>query len=86
MYTHHDNNQDEYLEVNIELQPDTKESKKIKERIIQAISQALREESAEHKNNTTLIAKEKIEPKVILWSYGHEVHFKGGAKQKWVKK
>ncbi|TSD03755.1 MAG: hypothetical protein Greene071436_248 [Parcubacteria group bacterium Greene0714_36] len=25
-------------------------------------------------------------PPIILWPYGHELHFKPGAKQKWVKK
>lgn len=86
MFTHHDENQDEYLEVNIELQPKVKVTSTLTKNVTVAITKSLIAESAEHKNNTTLIAEDKIAPRIIFWQYGDETHFKGAGKQKWVKK
>ncbi|MFY9462841.1 MAG: hypothetical protein WAP52_01505, partial [Candidatus Sungiibacteriota bacterium] len=30
--------------------------------------------------------QERLKPHIFLWPYGHELHFKPGTKQKWVKK
>ena len=86
MYTRFDDKEDEYLEVNIELKHHAKESQTLRVQVTQAISKALIEESAEHKNNSTLLTKGKIEPKVIFWPAEHETHFKVGGKHKWVKR
>lgn len=86
MCTKFDDQEDEYLEVNVELQPKVKETKSLRDEITQSISKALIQGSAEHKNNTTLMSHGKVEPKIIFWSYEHEAYFKTGGKQKWVKK
>lgn len=86
MYTRFNEQEDEYLEVNVELQPNVKESKSLRNEVTQSIIKALTEESAEHKNNITLMPKGKVDPQVIFWPAEHETHFRVGAKQKWVKK
>jgi phenylacetate-CoA ligase len=86
MSTKYEQTHDAYLEINIELKAGVKESKQLREKIIQAVSKALISESAEHKNNTTMLSKSKVEPRIIFWQCGHEAHFKAGGKQKWIKK
>ena len=86
MYTRFDDQEDEYLEINIELQPNVEETEKLRHEVALSVSKALIEESAEHKNNTTLLSQGKVEPRIIFWTAEHETHFKVGGKQKWVKK
>jgi phenylacetate-CoA ligase len=85
MYTRYDDKEDEYLEVNIELQPKVKETTWLYSEVASSVSKALIQESAEHKNNTKLMPHGKVEPRIIFWPSEHETHFKVGGKQKWVK-
>jgi phenylacetate-CoA ligase len=86
MYTRFDEQEDEYLEVNIELKPNVSETEELVTSLVKALSESLTKESAEHKNNTTLLSHGKVMPRVIVWPNEHEDHFKLGGKQKWVKK
>jgi phenylacetate-CoA ligase len=86
MFTKSDENHDEYLEINLELQPDIKSSAALKKLITTTITDVLVQESSEHRNNMSLLARSKVEPRIIFWSYEHETYFKPGGKQKWVKK
>jgi phenylacetate-CoA ligase len=86
MYTRFNDKEDEYLEVNVELKHHVEESQTLRDEVTKAISQALIEESAEHKNNSTLLSKGKIDPVVIFWPAEHETHFKPGGKHKWAKR
>ncbi len=83
--TKNDENQDEYLEVNVELQPKVQPSEDLKERVTQAINEALIAKSAEHRNNSLSLG-ERVIPRVTFWEHNHAEHFPVGAKHRWVKK
>ena len=85
MYTKHDKKHNEFLEVNVELRPDVKETKKLKHAVTEAIVGGLVEKSAEYRNNISLLS-DKVIPRITFWPHGHKVHFPIGIKQKWVKK
>jgi phenylacetate-CoA ligase len=85
MFTKHDEKQDEYLEINIELKLGTTESDWLKKEVARLINTSLLEKSAEHKNNAHMMPG-KVEPEVVFWPHAHPVHFQIGIKQKWVKK
>jgi hypothetical protein len=86
MYTKHNETQDEYLEVNVELLPGVNETKALYEDVAHAVSKSLIEKSAEHKNNVSMMSKGKVDPVIVFWPHEHEIHFKNGGKHKWVKK
>lgn len=85
MYTKFNENQDEYLEVNVELRPNISESKWLQEEVTHTVARSLIEKSAEHKNNADMM-KGKVDPVIIFWPHEHESHFKTGGKHKWTKK
>lgn len=76
---------DQYLEVNIELKRNIKESASLKNKAQKMIVKELIERNAEHRNNHSMIP-EKVEPHVVFWPYEHPLYFKPGIKQKWIKK
>jgi phenylacetate-CoA ligase len=85
MFTKNDKDQNEYLEVNVELQAGVGETKELRDTVIKSISTTLKEQSAEHENNSKSLG-EKVEPKIIFWPHEDLTYFKPGIKQKWVKK
>jgi phenylacetate-CoA ligase len=85
MYTQHDENQNEYLEINVELKPGTTESEWLKNEVERLVSQSLLEKSAEHKNNAHMMPG-RVNPRIVFWPHEHPNHFQVGIKQKWVKK
>jgi phenylacetate-CoA ligase len=85
MYTKHDEKQDEYLEINVELKPNTNESEWLAQEVTRFISKSLMEKSAEYKYLKDML-NNKINPKIIFWPHEHPTHFQTGIKQKWVKK
>ena len=85
LFTKYDKDHGEYLELNLELRPDTKENKKLAKEVIKCVSASLAEKSAEHKNNFDLLGN-KVLPRVVFWPHGHPEHFQTGIKQKWVKR
>ncbi len=91
MITKNNKNQNQYLEVNIELKRknNLRNHKKLKERIKKSIVESLIKNSTEYNylyNTDFKRYGKSLIPKIILWPYQHEKHFKPGGKQKWVKK
>jgi phenylacetate-CoA ligase len=85
MYTKFDSDQNEYLEINVELMPNTQESTSLRTRVTKLVSDSLIQHSAEHKNNASMMPG-RVDPVIIFWPHEHPTHFKSGIKQKWVKK
>ena len=84
MFTRFDRRHNEYLEINIELKPGIRPTKKLKQVVGKVVGESLLKYNAEHRNNATLMPG-KVNPRIILWSHEHPLHFKPGTKQKWVK-
>ncbi len=85
MYTKNDSRENQYLEINLELKQNQKVTPSLKSCVVKLIHGTLMEQSAEYKKISESLGS-KAKPKLIFWEYGHEKHFFGGAKQKWVKK
>ncbi len=85
MYTKNDDNENQYLEINIEAKQGQKITKSLRSHISQLIHATLLDQSAEYKKISESLGRKKY-PKLVFWPYGDVTHFFGGAKQKWVKK
>jgi len=85
MFTKHDKNQDEYLEVNVELKPGINESDWLAQEVSKSVFSSLIAKSAEYKNNSDML-NGKVQPRIVFWPHEHPTHFQTGIKQKWVKK
>lgn len=81
-----DKNQDQYLEINVELRSNTKKETNLKKLVTNIVVQALLKENSEYQYLYTHIPRHQVIPKMILWEYGSNQHFRSGGKQKWVKK
>jgi phenylacetate-CoA ligase len=86
MYTQHDKNQNEYLEINVELKPGVEESSELATEVQKTIYDALVEQSAEYKYLSNSMDVNKIKPRIIFWPHEHPLHFQTGIKQRWVKR
>lgn len=76
---------DEYLEINVELKKGAHASAALVKKIQNIVVDFLKTNNSEYADQYQSVPK-IMTPPVILWPYGHELHFKPGAKQKWVKK
>lgn len=89
MTTETDRAQNQFLEVNIELQKHISPKKKLADAIQKMITESLIKRSTEfgylYRGSTTRY-QQRLKPHIVLWSYEHSLHFKPGAKQKWVKR
>lgn len=85
MYTKNDENEDQYLEINIELKPRQKVTRLIRAQVLRSIYDSLLSQSTEYKKLSESLG-DRVYPKLVFWPQGHELHFISGAKQKWVKK
>lgn len=85
MTTQNDENQNQFLEINTEMRPGANLSENVKKTIQELVLNSLLEKNAEYRNNHTMMP-DKVIPKIIFWEYEHPLHFKPGAKQKWIKK
>jgi phenylacetate-CoA ligase len=85
MFTMHDDDQNEYLEVNVELKSGINESEWVKSEVEKSIFASLVDKSAEYKYLTGML-NGRVHPRIIFWPYEHTLHFQTGIKQKWVKK
>ena len=85
MFTKHNEKQDEYLEVNVELKENAVESAELLEKVTECVMQGLMVKSAEHKNTVGAMG-DKVRPHIVFWRHAHPEHFSLGAKHKWVKK
>ena len=85
MATKYDARHNQFLQVNVEMQAEIKESEELLEKIKQAIHQSLVQRSSEFAEVAkSRKADELIQ--IILWEKGHPRYFAPGTKQKWVEK
>ena len=80
-----DKKHNQYMEIHCELRKGVVSSSALKEKIKKAVIKNLLEKNAEYHNNYKSIPG-KVKPKIALWQNEHPLHFKPGAKQKWVEK
>jgi len=73
------------LVIHIELIKDLVTNKMLSEVIQKKVVEVLLSENSEYVSNYKYYGK-KIWPKIVLWTYEHQLHFSGRGKQKWVKK
>lgn len=85
MLIQYDEHQNQYLEINIELQPSVKQSDSLNEGARELIVNALLKDNSEYRNSYKIM-KEKVMPKIVFWPYEDKTYFKSGGKQKWVKR
>ncbi len=85
MLTKFDQNQNQYLAINIELKPQASASEMLKIKVLGAVIQYLIDKNAEYRNNY-LSMQQRVVPHLNFLPYGDPEYFKSGSKQKWVKK
>lgn len=85
LITKHDSSENEYLEINLELDKGKTESVTLGEKVTNGIVHSLIEKNAEYAYLTQQMS-ERVQPVIIFWPHEHPTHFKSGGKQKWVKK
>lgn len=78
-------NQDQYLEVNLELQRGREISKVMKNQLSKQIIKNLRAKNSEFRELSDYL-KHRADPKLIFWPCEDPQYFKVGIKQRWVKK
>lgn len=83
--TKYDIEHNQYIELNIELKKNRKQSKKIYNLVLKHVIISLRSYSSEY-NELVNHIKERAYPKLKFWPYEHPLYFKPGIKQKWVNK
>jgi phenylacetate-CoA ligase len=80
-----DEDANQFLEINIELKADIRESEELKQKVQDLIVAHLLQENSEYRK-THEEYKEKTIPHIIFWQYEDPTYFRPGIKQKWVKK
>lgn len=83
LITKYDDNQDQYLEINLERKPNAEISNTISSQLQTEIVKNLREKNSEFHELSNFLGK-RAEPKLIFWSYEDPLYFKPGIKQPWV--
>ena len=83
MLTRYDENQDQYLEINVEMQPGVEKTTVLEKQVQEFVVKNLRDKISEYKELSNFL-KERAKPKIILWPNEHPIYFKMGIKQKWV--
>ena len=83
MLTRYDENQDQYLEINVEMQPGAEKTTVLEKQTQETIVKNLRDKISEYKELSNFL-KDRAKPKIILWPSEHPLYFKMGIKQKWV--
>lgn len=81
----YDDNQNQYIEVNIELRRNVNQSKEIEDLTKEKIVDALKERSSEFFELSKNLG-ERVYPKLQFWTYEHPEYFAPGSKQQWIKK
>ncbi len=85
MLVKYDQEQNQFLEINIELKKNQKETDQLREKIEGFIIDALLKEVSEfaetYKHNP-----QKMKPSIVFWPYEDQKYFKSGIKQKWSSK
>ena len=83
LITKYDENQDQYLEINLERKPDAEVSEVFVAGLLSEIVKNLREKNSEFRELSNFLGK-RSEPKLVFWPYEDPLYFKPGIKQKWV--
>jgi phenylacetate-CoA ligase len=85
LMTRFDDKNDQYLEIDLELQRDAEMNDALKKKLLSDIIKNLREKNSEfcelHKH-----LKDRAAPHLIFWPCEDPTHFRPGVKQTWVKK
>ncbi len=85
MLTKFDRKQNQFLEINLELQKGKKAGPALKKTALHRIVTNLLQKNSEFKHLHQFIGGRAL-PRLIFWPAEHPMHFKPGVKQKWVKK
>jgi phenylacetate-CoA ligase len=85
LITKYDDNQDQYLEINLEQKPKKEVGKVLAAELLAEIIKSLREKNSEFRELSDFLGK-RAEPKLIFWSYEDPLYFKPGTKHPWVVK
>lgn len=85
LVTKFDENQDQYLEINLELKKDKIVNDQFKKMLSDKIVTVLCIKSSEF-NELYNHLKERAVPELVFWPAEHQTYFKSGVKQKWVRK
>jgi phenylacetate-CoA ligase len=85
MVTLHDEEENEYLSLDVELKPHVTGDRLMRERVRDAVVDALRKKNAEYRYLSDNLG-ERVVPHVTLWPHEHPDRFRPGAKQQWVLK
>jgi phenylacetate-CoA ligase len=82
LITKFDTNQDQYLEINLELQKNKKGTNVLKFQLLNEIVKNLRLKNSEYRELSDFLEKRSL-PKLVFWSFEDPLYFKPGVKQKW---
>ncbi len=85
LITKFDENQNQYLEINLEIRKGKKITSKLKKITLAQIVTNLRLKNSEFRELSNYLG-ERAYPQLVFWPLEHSLHFKPGIKQKWVKK
>ncbi len=85
MHTRIDENQDQFLELNVELRQNGEASPELVKTIQEITKANLLLKNSEYRNNYASMG-DKVVPQVVFWPHGDEKYFKATIKQKWVVK
>lgn len=83
--TKFDKRHNQYLEIHLELRRNKKPNASVRRDALKQILSHLRFKNSEFRELHNYL-KNRALPKLVFWPYGHELHFRQGVKQKWVKK
>ncbi len=83
LITKFDDNQDQYLEINLEQRPKKEVGKAFASELLAEIIKSLREKNSEFRELSNFLGK-RAEPKLVFWPYEDPLYFKPGIKQPWV--
>lgn len=85
LITKHDGNENEYLEINLELDKTKEASDILEANALDLITKSLLKKNTEYAYLAQHMP-ERVRPMIVFWPHEHPTHFKGAGKQKWVKK
>lgn len=85
MRTKFNNDQDQYLEINVEMKKDVKATPNLRQKVQKILIESLLKKSSEYRELYRFIGKRAL-PKIVLWPAEDVTFFRPGIKQKWVIK
>lgn len=85
MFTKFDRRQNQYLEINLEMQKGKQDSNQLKKISLDKIVASLLVKNSEFRELHHHLGKRAL-PKLVFWEAEHPLYFKTGIKQKWILK